>query len=41
MRRLAVLITTAAAALALAAPAHAWPPVCKPAVVYNLTGICL
>jgi len=41
MKRLAVVVTAVAAALALAGPASAiWPPVCKP-IVYDTTGICI
>ena len=39
MKRLAAAL--ALATFALAAPASAWPPFCKPAIVYELTGICL
>jgi len=40
MRRLLVAVTVAVAALSLAAPASAWPPVCKP-IVYDTLGICV
>ncbi|HVF05307.1 MAG TPA: hypothetical protein VNA20_10730 [Frankiaceae bacterium] len=40
MKRLAAVLAVAAS-FALAGPAQAWPPFCKPAVVYDLTGICL
>ena len=40
MRRLVVALAATAAALALAAPASAWPPFCKP-IVYDTTGICV
>ena len=40
MRRLVVAVTVVVAALSLAAPASAWPPVCKP-IVYDNTGICI
>ena len=39
MKRLVAALAVAAT-FALAAPADAWPPVCKPAV-YDVTGICL
>lgn len=39
MKRLALLVA-ASAALALAVPATAWPPVCKEPV-YTLTGECM
>lgn len=41
MRRLVVALAATAAALALSAPASAWPPFCKPAIVYEITGICV
>lgn len=41
MRRLAVVATAVAAAVALAVPASAWPPVCKSQLVYELTDRCL
>ena len=41
MKRLVVVVGLAiAATVALATPASAWPPVCKP-IVYDHTGICI
>ena len=40
MRRIVVAIAALATSVALAAPADAWPPVCKP-IVYDNTGICV
>lgn len=40
MKRLTAALAVAAS-LALAVPAEAWPPFCKPAIFYDLTGICL
>lgn len=39
MRRIVLAATALVAAFTL--PAAAWPPVCKPAFLYELTGICL
>lgn len=40
MRRLVAAAIITVAALSLATPASAWPPVCKP-IVYDNTGICI
>lgn len=36
-----ILLAASTLVVTFAVQASAWPPVCKPAVFYDLTGICL